>query len=245
MHPLRTPSGRVLTVDSPADHPWHHGLWSTVKFVNGVNFWEEVDEHGVVRVDEATTTPDGVRWTISWVRPDGAVALHEERTIAESPVPVDGANALSWTFALTAPDVTVLDRTPFTTWGGYGGLTFRGAPSFTDTMLLTADGERHRRLLGVPGPWCGLDGTVDGEDVGVLLVDHPANAADPVPWYASTKAATYGSGWANFVNAAFLWDGPVTLAPAETLTRRYLVAVHDGRWDAPTCAAVHQWWSST
>ena len=29
-----------------------------------------------------------------------------------------------------------------------------------------------------------------------------------MPWYGSTRADTYGDGWANFVNAAFLWDEP-------------------------------------
>ena len=49
IHPLHTPSGLVLTRDAPDDHPWHHGLWFTIKFVNGENFWEEYDEYGVLR----------------------------------------------------------------------------------------------------------------------------------------------------------------------------------------------------
>ncbi len=47
----------------------------------------------------------------------------------------------------------------------------------------------------------------------VAILDHPANVRFPPPWYASTRAETYGDGWANFVNAAFLWDGPL-LVPA-------------------------------
>ena len=43
VHPLKTPSGITLTRDAPEDHPWHHGLWFTIKFVNEENFWEEYD----------------------------------------------------------------------------------------------------------------------------------------------------------------------------------------------------------
>ncbi len=41
VHPLRTPSGFTLTRNAPEDHPWHHALWFTIKFVNEENFWEE------------------------------------------------------------------------------------------------------------------------------------------------------------------------------------------------------------
>ena len=51
VHPLRTPAGHVLTRNAPADHPWHHGLWFTIKYVDGDNFWEEMDTYGVLRHD--------------------------------------------------------------------------------------------------------------------------------------------------------------------------------------------------
>ena len=62
VHPMRTPSGITLTRDAPEDHPWHHGLWFTIKFVNDENFWEEYDAYGVLRhVDDET---------VHWIRPD-------------------------------------------------------------------------------------------------------------------------------------------------------------------------------
>ncbi len=41
----------VLTRDAPDDHPWHHGLWFTIKFVDEDNFWEEMAPYGVLRHD--------------------------------------------------------------------------------------------------------------------------------------------------------------------------------------------------
>ena len=58
--------------------------------------------------------------------------------------------------------------------------------------------------------WLDLSGSIEGGEAGVLLLDHPHNHRHPVPWYASTKAATYGDeGWSNFANAAFLWHAPL------------------------------------
>src|SRR5690606_19480251 len=46
-HPLRTPAGHDLTLERPADHPWHRGLWFSWKTINGINYWEEDVEAGV------------------------------------------------------------------------------------------------------------------------------------------------------------------------------------------------------
>jgi hypothetical protein len=61
-----------------------------------------------------------------------------------------------------------------------------------------------------------------------VILDHPDNPRYPTPWYASTRADTYGEGWANFVNAALLWDEPMTVEPDRPLALRYRVLVHDG-----------------
>ncbi len=245
IHPLFAPNGAVISADAPEDHPWHHGLWFTIKFVNGENFWEEYDEFGVLcteslRVEDLTTQA-----SIDWLRPgDAGIALREVRTITL--VPIDETSyAIDWTESLSAVGDATLDRTPFSTWGGYGGLTLRGAPDFVDTQLRTLDGVSDR-LLGVRAPWCAIDGTAtttsgDSVEAGVLFIDHPSNRATSVPWYASTRAPTYGAGWANFVNAAFLWDGPLDLVNGETLRLQYRVVVHDGCWDEAQCsdAALH------
>ena len=82
VHPLRTPSGVTLTRDAPEDHPWHHGLWFTIKFVNEENFWEEYDTYGVLRhVDDHT---------VHWIRPDReTVVIVDKRTLAHVDLGVD------------------------------------------------------------------------------------------------------------------------------------------------------------
>jgi hypothetical protein len=248
LHPLRTPAGALLTAEAPADHPWHHALWFTIKFVNGENFWEEYDEFGLLQTQDVVDLDGGgVQATIDWRRPDGrGIALTETRTL--TPVDLgDDAYGIDWKEELVPVADTVFDRTPFTTWGGYGGLTLRGAPDWRDTELLLPDGTRHDRRLGERGPWCALQGTAadaDGNDGvrGVLLADHPGNPRFPTPWYGSNRADTYGEGWANFLNAAFLWDEPLSVSAGTPLRLRHLVVVHDGaRTAAELDAIVADW----
>jgi hypothetical protein len=231
VHPLRTPSGVTLTRDAPEDHPWHHGLWFTIKFVNDENFWEEYDAYGVLRHVDDTT--------VHWIRPDReTVVIVDERTLTHVDLGADDAYAIDWDVTLTPQVDVVLDRTAFTTWGGYGGLALRGRGDWTDTRLLLSDGSEHERLLGTPGDWLDLSGSIEGGEAGVLLLHHPSNPRHPVPWYASTKAATYGDeGWSNFANAAFLWHSALEWPAHTPLSLRFRIVVHDGTWRADRCAA--------
>lgn len=235
VHPLRAPSGAVLTRDAPEDHPWHHGLWFTIKYVNGENFWEEYDAYGVLRHVSPTT--------VHWIRPDReTVVLIDERTLTHVALE-DDAYAIDWRVTLAPQVDVVLDRTEFTTWGGYGGLALRGRGDWADTRILVADGTEHERVLGISSAWCDLSGAADGGAAGVLVLDHPSNPRHPVPWYGSTRAATYGDeGWSNFLNAAFLWDAPLEVAAGDTLAFHYRVVVHDGVWSAERCGAEWEHW---
>jgi hypothetical protein len=249
--PVLTPAGARLTVEAPADHPWHHALWFTIKFVNGENFWEEYGEFGTLRTRDVTElATGGTRAIIDWVRPDGAtVALTETRTL--TPITLgDHAYAIDWAEELVPVADTELDRTPFTTWGGYGGLTLRGSPDWHDTKLLLPDGSVQDRLLGERAEWCALAGFAPGADgrdgaCGVVIADHPANPRFPTPWYGSNRAETYGDGWANFLNAAFLWEEPLSVDAGTPLRLRHLVIVHDGPLPAAEITEIVSDWTSS
>ncbi len=240
IHPLRTPSGQVLTCNAPDDHPWHHGLWFTIKFLNGENFWEEYDAYGVLRHTGPPIPMASAPGTcviageLEWIRPDRkTVVLSEMRRLHYQRLSDD---AYSLCFSTTlSPTVDVeFDRTPFTTWGGYGGLAFRGRPDWHDTRLLLDDGGPRERVLGDRSRWLALDGLVGPGDApaGIVLVSSNGNPGHPESWYASTRADTYGDeGWSNFVNAAFLWDGPIRVGAHDAFRLEYHVIVHDHHWD--------------
>lgn len=244
-HPLNTPDGRTLTWDRPPDHIWHHGLWFSWKFINGVNYWE---------IDAKTGRPAG---RTSWsnvrieTRPDDSAriamdlayrpageerpVLTEMRTIEVRPPDAEGVYALDWTCEFRAVREVVLDRTPIPgepggqSWGGYAGLSLRFSGALTERRAVTSDGpvaempaDRYR------GRHAAMDyaGLLEGKPAGVAILDHPLNPRSPSPWYV-IRSAEMG-----FFSPAILCNEPMTLRAGGKLVLRYRVLVHPGRWDA-------------
>jgi hypothetical protein len=235
-HPVRTPAGFTLTLFEPHDHIWHRGLWFTIKFINGKNFWEEREDGDFgtqVTPIPPILTPgaDGsieIAQRLEWTRPGSAgLVFQEERRIIHRPLDSE-SYALDWDVSLTAQADLLLDRTVFTTWGGYGGLTVRGNRNWQKTRLLFADGSTSDRPTPVLSNWCDLSGSFDGgrdKTGGIAMFDHPGNIRHPSPWYGATGAGHY-------FNAAFLFNEPLNVASGETLHFRYRVLIHDGVWNA-------------
>lgn len=233
-HPLRTPAGFTLTLFEPSDHVWHRGLWFAIKFVNGMNFWEENGTYGCQRtllppaVEHAADGSFAWRSEQVWEHPGmEAAVVREKRLIRFVPLQAD-AYALDWEVELQGDEELLLDRTPFTTWGGYGGLTLRGNRNWLKTRLLFDDGSTSERPTPVHSRWCDLSGLFDGgQDAtgGIAILDHPGNLRHPSPWYGAT-----GSG--HYFNSAFLFKEALTLPAGELLRLRYRTLVHDGIWEA-------------
>lgn len=229
-HPLSTPAGHVISIFEPSDHVWHRGLWYAIKYINKEPFWEEPVDRPF-GTQQTQTPPDvthadtgeiSVTSQVKWVRPHGEPIANEDRTFVYSMLDQD-AYALDFTFALHFSDDVTLDRTPFITWGGYSGLTFRGNRNWTQTRLLFDDGSTSDRPTPVISKWCDLSGLIDGvrdTHVGIATFDHPSNPRHPTPWYG-------GTGPGHYYNAAFLFNQPLTLARDTPLVQRYRVIVHD------------------
>ena len=234
VHPLTTPAGLLLTGFEFSDHVWHRGLWFTIKFVNGTNFWEEHPPYGVqVHTAEPSIKfeSDGsvrIKAEIDWTSDATGVVVREKRRITRRRI-ADDVTAIDWSCELRAEQDLTLDRTPYTTWGGYGGLTFRSSREFHKTHLIVSTGERTTTMTGQPADWVLMNGLLDGgPDVraAYAVVDHPANPRGPCPWYCKTGPEV------NFINAAFLFHGPMTVARGQTLAFDYRVLVRDGHWTA-------------
>ena len=223
-----------------ADHPWHHTLWFTIKFVNGENFWEE---YGRVR-RAAPRRPD-----------HGALDPSRSRDGRHRRSPLDRRGRprrrrtrthIDWTITLEPRSTSSSTARRSPRGAGTEASPCGVAPDWTDTRLLLADGSSHDRVLGEPSRWCDLSGTVEGSTAGALLLDGPRNIRHPVPWYGSTRAATYGDeGWSNFLNASFLWAEPLAVAAGDALELSYRIVVHDGMWDVDRCASEWDRWTST
>jgi hypothetical protein len=240
-HPLCTLAGHVLTNFEPHDHVWHRGLWFTIKFINGENFWEENEPYGTQRTPIPPTITHGAGGQISvfsaveWIRPEEKTAvIHEQRLFTYRPLDAS-SYTIDFTFILKPLVDLMLDRTVFTTWGGYGGLTFRGNRNWQETRLLFSDGTTSDRPTPKIAEWCDLSGKLDGGKKisgGIAMFDHPENPRHPTPWYGAT-------GPGHYFNAAFLFNEPMNVSADDKLRFRYRVLVHDGMLETPQLASAY------
>ncbi|MCC7475778.1 MAG: PmoA family protein [Pirellulales bacterium] len=258
-HPVGTREGQVLTWNSPADHPWHHAVWFSWKYINGVNYWEHNRQTG--RPDGRTrwepplleTKGDGsaqVRMRLSY-GPAGREEslLTEDRQIDLGAPDAEGNFSMDWICRFQAHDQEVLfDRTPphNQSSGGYAGLSIRFAKGMEDRQLIRVQaagsaphnsqeptqfgaGDRYRGR----GAAMDYSGLLSGRPAGIAFLDHPANPRHPTPWYA------VGSPIMSYLNAALLNDEPLKLAAHGSFVLRYRLIVHSGRWSAEQLSAAY------
>lgn len=251
VHPLRTRRGHVLTALEPADHPWHRGLWFTVKYVNGENFWEESDPpYGAQRVDAAPEVAEGhadtgatASMSVSWMRPDGVTRVLTEERVLATRLQDDRSYLLDWTTTLRSYETVLLERTPyaiqaprdprqwpggppFPAWGGYGGLMLRTHGDLEDIRFVLPDLEQPGPPpVGARAPWCAFLGRRFGEPVALAILDHVGNPRYPTPWYGGSNGRS--------LNAAVLFHEPMVLEPGAPVTLRYRLWIVDGHVQAP------------
>ena len=131
-----------------------------------------------------------------------------------------GDMALTWRTMLTAQEDVTLDRTPFTTWGGYGGLFVRLRNDLKDAQLVFDDGTVTTRCTGERYKWGGIEGTTpDGKDCAVVFLPNSRNTRYPEPFYGAAKPDYH------FFGPAPLFHEPIVLNEGETLTYQVRVLI--------------------
>ncbi len=234
-HPLCTAAGHQITAFQPPDHIWHRGLWFTIKFINQSNFWEERPPFGIQKTlgqpDCNLTSLDTLQIisNLEWTSQATGPVVREHRTIAVSALP-DGSRQIDWTTNLEALRDLLLDRTPYTTWGGYGGLAFRAAPDVHGATYLLPDGQSTPNIAGQSNPWALMRAFANRNNanskISIGMIDHPENPRNPMPWNCRSEPGY------NVMYAAFLFHAPMTLARGRHLALRHRVIYRDGWWEA-------------
>jgi hypothetical protein len=245
-HPVATVDGRTLTWDSPPDHAWHHALWFAWKFVNKVNYWELDRKTGkspgvtAWQPPRITTGNDrsariAMDLTYRPAAAEGDPVMTERRVMEVAAPNADGVYHIDWTSAFTAGEKDVrLDRTPIPgepggkDWGGYAGLSVRLAKGLTDRRAVSSDGPVELEGDKYRGKHTAMDyaGLIGTRPAGIAILDHPENLNQPTPWYVIVGRPM------SYFSPAVICFKPHTLKAGKTLTLRYRVLVHPGRWDA-------------
>jgi len=260
LHPLRAPSGTYVTrmwpmekvaeeagIASP-DHPHQRGVWFAHERVNGLDFWNNEASYTnlnrgkivLAKLSEVTSGKERgtIAATFDWTDLAGHKVLTESRRMTF--YGNGKARTIDFDITLTAADGPV-------TFGDAkdGAFGIRMRPVLQEVNgtghITNADGlQGERQVWGKPSNWCDYSGTLNGEKVGIAILDHPENPRHPVRWHARG----YGLFAANpFGLRAFTGDktqnGSLTVAAGQSIRFRYRVIVHEG--DVKDAGIAAQW----
>lgn len=234
------------------DHPHHAGLFYGHGDVNGYNYWaiqnvptppSNADATmGRIVLKQVLSVSSGkesgsVDVVLSWLKPDGKPLLTETRKMTFSAQPA--LRIIDFDFDLAAIEKTVFRDTKEGTFAMRMATALEeppakpqakaSAPVRTGKLVNAQGGEREASVWGKRSEWVDYSGEIDGEHVGVVMMDHPGNPRHPTYWHSRG----YGLHSINpFGVSDFLNDkrqnGSLTLAPGEHARFRYRVIIHQG-----------------
>ncbi|MFF7951980.1 DUF6807 domain-containing protein [Streptomyces griseorubiginosus] len=240
LHPVTTLAGTAVTELGPADHPHHLGVGVAVPDVEGHNFWggrtyvrdqgpTELDNHGAQRhTSFPLRDPDGFVEELRWVA-SGAELLRERRTVSATEL-TPTAWALDFTFALTNVTHRPLSIGSPATNGrpgaAYGGFFWRARKEATAPEVFTVDREGEDAIHGTRADWVALTG-----GTWTLVLAGATEVTRRDPWFV--RAAEYPG-----VGSSLASGTRLPIPPGETVVRRIVTVVADGRLPRPEAAAL-------
>jgi len=263
--PLRSAQGTIVTRGYPVGNkvppgrehdrsfePHQRPLYFAHGNIDGLDFWgEEVfakyfNDHGkqayghmaLEKIDEAKGGDSGViRAEFSLLGPSGRVIGEETQA-----------------FTFRGDDRTRIIDCEFTVRATHGPLTFGDSKEGTfgirvakelnsppSRMVNSLGAEGEKAIWGKRADWVNYDGKVEGEDVGIAVLDHPKSFHHPTTWHARGYGlfAANPFGLRDFTRDANQ-DGSWTIPEHKSLTFRYRVIIHHGDYREAHIAEAYQ-----
>jgi hypothetical protein len=246
LHPLLTASGKRVTRAFPmetvagesTDLPHQRGVWIGSERLSGNDFWENEPSYdrpnkGTIRLTHVTDTRSGSdegRFTMhaDWIAPGGETVIAEQRTMTFRPG-ADDRRIVDIDLLLKAIRRSTFEDNHDAILG------LRLATAFEEGhggKAVNAEGlTGWERLRGSRSAWVDWHATVDGETVGVAVMDAPTNFRFPTPWHVRDYALLFASPFASRDYSPTAPDGSLTLEPNDTLRLRYRILVHPAHVD--------------
>jgi len=241
LYPLRTASGKLVTrgfpvapePGDPTDHPHQKGLWVGSEHLSGMDLWENDPSYHRPRMGKIVfkdfsnvkngSTEGGFTMIADWMSPEGDPVVTETRTI---------------TFYAALSDVRLFDID--LNLKARRGVTFedhhdsvigiRLGPAFDEKnggKAINAGGrEGEQGTRGERSSWVDWQTTLNGEKVGVAMMDHPGNFGYPTRWHIRAMGLMVASPFAQHDYLPSAPDGSKVLKTGEELHLRYRVLIH-------------------
>jgi hypothetical protein len=223
----------VLVPGEKRDHPHQRSFWFTHGSVNGVDFWSEGPRAGTIReVDRKVLVQGpalGRLWTRDeWRAPDDRTVCEDERMVTF--YRTKGARIIDFEIAIrsTAGPVTFGD-----TKEGMFGLRVASSMDVDQPgkkqggRITNAEGLTDAKAWGQASAWVDYVGPVQGQTVGIAILNHPDSFRYPTTWHVRTYGlfAANPFGWHDFGRSD---RGDYTVSAGQSIRFAYRVILHAG-----------------
>jgi hypothetical protein len=255
--PVFGPTGRQMTRNYPMkkiegeqmDHPHHRGICFGNEGIAGVDTWSEMKSYEEAEAKKPGSTAARAK-TLGFIKHREYKELKADAKEAvvsdvDDITDVDGKKLLSEEHRMTFRadgDARTIDfdidyiasEGPITIKDSKdAGFSIRVPTSMAvDTKLggklVNSDGLTDAATWGRRAKWCDYHGPVEGETVGVAILNHPSSFRYPTPWHSRT----YGLFTANAFGPHSLdktaEDGTLELKKGERIKLRHRLVFHKG-----------------
>jgi hypothetical protein len=237
--PIIGPTGKPMTRDFPMrncsgetkDHPHQRSLWFSHGNVNGIDFWAERGKVGTIKHIEFTKIVSGkpavVATRNAWLASDGRRVCEDRRALHFD---TDGdARWIDFDITLKATEgKLVFGDTKEGTFGVRVAETLC-VDSRRGGKIVNSRGQTNGAAWGRPAAWVDYHGPVDGNTVGIAILNHPSSFGYPTHWHVRTYGlfAANPFGLHDFPGGKNA-DGTLALARGQIATFRYRVVLHRG-----------------
>ena len=261
MHPLRSASGKIVSRHYPMesvpgesrDHPHQRGLWFAHGDVNGYDFWaNEPNQKGATKNGKGRIVTKKVLGVKSGNKSGSLKAQFEWRTWDGKPLLTETREMVFY----SDPKLRTIDfdirlaAIEKATFGDTkeGVFAIRLATPLEETKggkMVAADGRVGEKLIwGKQSPWVDYYGQLEGETLGVAILDHPSSPRYPTYWHSRAYGLFACNIWGlhDFVDKSK--DGSQTLEPGQSLHFRYRVVIHPGDTASADIAGTHKKFAS-
>ncbi len=243
--PIIGPTGKPVTRNYPMakapgereDHPHHRSLWFGHGDVNGLSYWhrEEIRHRQFELLESGTVGKIVTR--NDWLDPKGNPICEDRRflrfgtegkarwidfviTITARYGPVRFGDTKEGIFALRVAETIKVDA-------NLGG------------KIINSEGQVNQEAWGKKALWVDYYGPIDGEIVGIAVMNHPSSFRFPTFWHVRTYGlfAANPFGVRDFTGSG---DGSFELKEGETIRLAYRVWIHPGDTETAGVAQAYE-----
>jgi Family of unknown function (DUF6807) len=241
IHPLWSPHGQVLTRIQPPDHYHHYGIWNPWTHVeyegDTVDFWNINSRQGTVRFAKFVSVENGSLFSEFCALHEHVVfkktgrekiAMNElQRVRVYAPGKNQNFFIVDFNMQMNCADESPVKLLEYR----YAGLGWRTTERWDNknSMVLTSEGKTRKDSDGSKARWCIVQGEIDNDYAGVVMMSFPTNYNYPEPlriWPEDQN--NRGDMFANFCPTK---DMDWLLSPGKNYALKYRFLVFNGHFD--------------